>query len=199
MNRSATVLGLLAAGTACLLAGCALSARTDYDPRVSMAGCHSYAFADRSLQQPVAAFGNPLNDKRMREAIAGNLAARGIAPVAEGGAADCIVSYAIGSRLAADPADPRLQWGLGWGGWGRHGWGGSLAWGGPYDYREGRVTVDLYDAHSHEALWHAYVDEDVTGLTGADAEKRIREAVNVIFQKFPTAAPAPPATSASRS
>jgi len=48
-------------------------------------------------------------------------------------------------------------------------------------------------------LWHAFVDEDVTGLTGADAEKRIREAVNVIFQKFPTAAPTPPAAGASRS
>jgi hypothetical protein len=50
--------------------------------------------------------------------------------------------------------------------------------------------VNLYNAHTHEALWHAYVDVDVTRLTGAEAEKRINESVNAIFAKYPGAAPA---------
>lgn len=200
MGKFSRFLGVLAAGALIALTGCALSARTDYNPKVSMASCHSYGFADRELQQPAAVFGNPLNEKRMRDAIAESLAARGLVPAADGAAPDCIVSYAIGSRLAADPEDPRFAWGMGWGGWGgRRGWGGSLAWGGSYDYREGRVTVDLYDARSHEALWHAYVEVDVTGLTGADAEQRIRAAVNAIFEKFPRAVTAPPAAGASKS
>lgn len=172
-----------------LLAGCALQARTDSDPKASVASCHNYAFADATESRPEAAtaFGNPLNEKRLRDAIASGLSAHGLPAAADGASADCVVGYAIGSRLAPDPASPRFSWGLGmgWGGWSHRGLGGSLAWEAPYDYREGRVTVNLYDAHSHLALWHAYVDADVTGLTGADAEQRIKAVVDAIFKKFP--------------
>jgi hypothetical protein len=173
-----------------LLGGCALEARTDSDPRASLASCHNYAFADSMESRPEAAtaFGNPLNEKRLRDAIAGGLTSHGLPAAADAASADCVVGYAIGSRLAPDPASPRFSWGLGmgWGGWGRRGFG-SLAWEAPYDYRQGRVTVNLYDAHSHAALWHAYVDADVTGLTGADAEQRIKAVVDAIFKKYPGA------------
>jgi hypothetical protein len=188
MTIRRSIPGLAAAAAAMLLqAGCALEARTDSDPGASLSVCHSYAFAEAAESRPegATAFGNPLNEKRLRDAIASGLAAHGIPAAAEGAAADCVVGYAIGSRLAPDPAAPRFSWGLGWGGWGHHGMGGSLAWQVPYDYREGRVTVNLYDARSHQALWHAYVDADVTGLTGADAEQRIKAVVDAIFKKFP--------------
>lgn len=193
-----SITGLAAAAAMILLAGCALQARTDSDPRASLSVCHNYAFAEAAESRPegATAFGNPLNEKRLRDAIAGGLAAHGIAAAADGAAPECVVGYAIGSRLAPDPAAPRFSWGLGWGGWGYRGLGGSLAWQVPYDYREGRVTVNLYDARSHQALWHAYVDADVTGLTGADAEQRIKAVVDAIFKKFPgnaVAAPPPPA------
>ena len=181
-----------------LLAGCALQARTDSASGASVASCRSYAFADSMESRPEAAtaFGNPLNEKRLRDAIASGLNSHGLSAAADNASADCVVGYAIGSRLAPDPASPRFSWGLGmgWGGWGRRGVGGSLAWEAPYDYREGRVTVNLYDAHTHAALWHAYVDVDVTGLTGADAEQRIRAVVDAIFKKYPgsiVAAPGP--------
>ena len=194
MAMRSNIQTLVAAGALIGLAGCALQARTDSDPRLSVATCHTYAFADPQVSRPEAAtaFGNPLNEKRLREAIAMNLSGHGLVAAADGTAADCAVGYAIGSRLAPDPATPRFGWGLGWG---HRGLGGSLAWEAPYDYREGRVTVDLYDARSHQALWHAYVDADVTGLTGADAEQRIKAVVDAIFKKFPgggmAAAPAP--------
>jgi hypothetical protein len=180
--------GVAVAAALGLLSGCALQARTDSDPRASVASCHSYAFADSLESRPEAAtaFGNPLNEKRLRDAIAGGFAAHGMPAAADAASADCVVGYAIGSRLAPDPASPRFSWGLGmgWGGWGRRGFG-SLAWEAPYDYREGRVTINLYDAHSHTALWHAYVDADVTGLTGTDAEQRIKAVVDAIFKKYP--------------
>ena len=181
--------GLAVALCVGLLGGCALQARTDSDPRASLTSCHSYAFADSMESRPEAAtaFGNPLNEKRLRDAIASGLTSHGLPAAADAASADCVVGYAIGSRLAPDPASPRFSWGLGmgWGGWGRRGFG-SLAWEAPYDYREGRVTVNLYDAHSHAALWHAYVDADVTSLTGADAEQRIKAVVDAIFKKYPS-------------
>ena len=194
MSMQLRFLGLVMTGAVLGLAGCALKARTDSDPRVSVASCHNYSFADAGAARPEAAsaFGNPLNDKRLREAIAAGMSAHGMTAAADFASADCLVGYAIGSRLAPDPATPRFAWGLGWGGWGRHGMGGSLAWESPYDYREGRVTVDLFDARSHQALWHAYVDADVTGLTGADAEQRIKAVVTAIFEKFPSGVAAIP-------
>ena len=199
MTKLKTAFSILATGSLIGLAGCALHARTDSDPRASVAACHSFSFAEVGMGRPdaTAAFGNPLNEKRLREAIAANLSARGLQVAASGTAGDCTVGYAIGSRLAPDPSEPRVSWGLGWGGWGRHGVGGSLAWSAPYDYREGRVTVDLFDTHSREALWHAYVDEDVTRLTGADAEQRIKAVVAAIFEKFPAAVTGAPAATKS--
>ena len=183
-------LGILAAAAVLTLSGCALQARSDVDARASVGMCHSYSFGDAEQKHPdsAPAFANPLNEKRLREAIQGNLAAHGLQPAAEA-AADCAVGYAIGSRLALDDSYSRAGWGWGWGmgwGWGHRGSFGSLAWeSGPHDYREGRVSVNLFNAHTHEALWHAYVDVDVTRLTGAEAEKRINAAVTAIFAKFP--------------
>lgn len=201
MSIRSSIPGLATAAALLLLAGCALEAQTDSDPRVSLTACHNYAFADSQDSRPEAAsaFGNPLNEKRLRDAIVSSLAARGMPVAADGATADCVVGYAIGSRLAPDPAAPRFSWGLGmgWGGWGRHGLGGSVAWEAPYDYREGRVTVNLYDVRSHQPLWHAYVDADVTGLRGADAEQRIKAVVAAIFAKFPATVPAAAAAAAA--
>ena len=174
------------------LAGCALQAQTDRDARYSVASCHSYAFSDQrpGAAPPSAAFDNPVNAQRLREAIAGSLAARNLTPAAEGTSADCLVSYALGSRLAADNFGSTYEWGYAVPppGYARYyGYYGGAGWGSPYTYREGRVTVDLYDARSHQALWHAYVDTDVTELKGAEADQRIKAAVAAIFDKFPIA------------
>jgi len=132
----------------------------------------------------------PISAIRLREAIAGSLAARNLTPAAEGTSADCLVSYALGSRLAADNFGSTYEWGYAVPppGYARYyGYYGGAGWGSPYTYREGRVTVDLYDARSHQALWHAYVDTDVTELKGAEADQRIKAAVAAIFDKFPIA------------
>jgi hypothetical protein len=192
------IISALAAVASLGMGGCALQAQTDHDAKLAGATCHSYSFSDQQAgaAPAAAAFDNPLNAKRLRDAIAANLAAHKLPAAAEGASADCLVSYAIGSRLAADSFGPYYGYGYGYG-WGYGmpaplGWGpyGGAAWGAPYAYRQGRVTVDLYDARSHQALWHAYVDTDVTDLTGAEADARIRAAVAAIFEKFPPLAAA---------
>ena len=57
---------------------------------------------------------------------------------------------------------------------------------GPYVYREGMIGIDLFDGRTHEALWHASVDQNLYGATGADAERRIDAAVTALFAHFPT-------------
>jgi hypothetical protein len=196
LNRilQTSALGFAAVG----LGACTtLPVTTDVNPNASVGSCHTYTFAQEHVanggQQP-GAFANPLNSDRLRAAIAANLGARGIEPVAARQPADCVVGYAIGSRIVADD----YGWGVGygWGGWGPRGFGYG-AWGGygpgwsPV-YNEGRITVDLFDAKTHTAIWHASVNQSVGDLTGPAAELKINQATSAIFTKFPGLA-VPPA------
>jgi len=161
-----------------------LRVTSDVAVGASAAQCHSYAwvgsFHTNGNGRTVA---NPLNESRLRAAIAANLATKGVQPA--GGEADCLVGYGIGVQTVLAGGYPYgypYGWGWGW----RGGYFGAWGWDGPYAYREGIVAVDLYDAKSRQPLWHASVDQNVAGLTGAAADNKIRSAVAAIFTKYPT-------------
>ena len=190
---------LVRAGAIMLLVGSlgactTLRVRSDYDAAADISACRSYDWAPASIAAPGPraernrAFNNPLNDVRLRNAIAKRLTAHGMQPVAAGGTADCLVGYAIGVRDTLVDTGPRVRFGIGTGwGWGRRGFGGgSLFWDDDiYTYRERRISVDIYKASSRDPIWHADVEVDVTRLTGADAEQRIDAAVTAMFARYP--------------
>jgi hypothetical protein len=176
-----------AAGLAALGGCTTLPVTVDANPNASVASCHSYVFASEHAAAPGqtgGAYGNPLNGDRLRAAIAANLAARGIQQAADHQAADCVVGYAIGTRVVADEF---AGWGYGGFGW-RRGYYGGFGYGYPAVRNEGRIAIDLFDAHSRTAIWHASVNQNVTELTGPNAELKINEATGAIFAKFPVAA-----------
>lgn len=192
------LLPLLGAAAALGLAACmGLPVRTDSNPNLSVTSCHTYAFAHEHVanaDQP-AAYANPLNADRLRAAIASNLAARGIQP-ADRAAAECVVGYAMGSRQVLN--DYYGGFGPGWGyGWGWGGYGG-WGWDGPMVQDETRIAVDVFDAKSHAAMWHASVTQSVSELTGPNAVATINRATEAIFAKFPGGAPPPPPASGGR-
>jgi Domain of unknown function (DUF4136) len=184
---------LLIAAGACFLTACAtLTVRSDVNSGLYRRGqCHTFAWAGsfgqvRNGQRNTIA--NPVNESRLRSAIASHLQALGVQPAAPN-VADCLVGYGIGSRVVVEDYGP--YWGPGfgggyYGGWGPY-WGGWGAWGAPYPYvyREGVIGVDLYDGRTHEALWHAQVNQSLQGATGTDAEQKINVAVSAIFSKYP--------------
>jgi hypothetical protein len=164
----------------CTLAACtSLRVKSDVNSAlISTVHCHTFAWAgsfhgDSPLRSTIA---NPLNEGRLRAAIAARLASTGVQPATT--EADCLVGYGIGAHTVVEGVYPYAYPYYGWG-WG-YGWDG-----GPYVYHEGIVAVDLYDAKSHRPLWHASVDQNLTGLSGAEAEKKINAAVMAIFTKFP--------------
>jgi len=167
------------------LTGCALQVRSDVNRTAFHSGqCKTYTWAgafrpDNPMHTTVA---NPVNESRLRAAIAAHMQTLGVQLAT--GNADCLVGYGIGSTIAIDWA-PYPAWGYGWGWRGPYGpyWGGY--WGAPYPYRQGMIGIDLYDAKTREALWHASVDQDLYRATGADAEKKIDAAVDALFTKFP--------------
>lgn len=176
---------------ALLAAGCTtFRVQTDYDRKISVAGWHSYAWMQ---QEPVTApegptaFGNPINQRRVREAIETEFAAKGLTRVDDVAAADGVVRWAIGTRDRPYGPDPRwsVGWGMGWG-WHHHGFGTALMYDStPYYVTEARLAVDLFDAKTHEAVWHGTVSLDASKLSGDAAAEQIRKAVHRLMQYYP--------------
>ena len=164
--------------------GCTdLRVTSDVNPVLGVTHCHTYAWAgafhaNAGVAQNV---GNPLNESRLRGAIAANLQSKGVQPATA--EADCLVGYGIGVQTVVEGGYP-YDWGWGWGG--RRGFYGGWGWDYPYIYHEGVVAVDLYDARSKQPLWHASVDQNVAGLTGDAADSKIKTAVAAIFTKYPS-------------
>jgi len=175
---------LAAAAAASALGACAtLTVHSDVNTAlIDSVRCNSFAFAgefkgNSPLRGTVA---NPVNEARLRDAIAARLQAAGAQLVTSN--AQCLVGYGIGVHRVIDGVYP-AGWGWGWPGYGPWGWYG--AWGEPYVYHEGVVAVDLYDAKSRQAIWHASVNQNLFELSGPEAEKRIHTAVDALFSRFP--------------
>jgi Domain of unknown function (DUF4136) len=168
----------VAAAAGALTACTTLSVRSDVNTAlIGQVHCASFAWAgsfhgNSPLRNTIA---SPLNESRLRTAIAAHLKGGPIQPGP--GNADCLIGYGIGATTVVDDLWPDYGWGYPdyWG------WG----WPGPYAYREGIISVDLYDAKSRQPLWHASVDQSLYGLSGVEAEKRIDAAVAAIFTKYP--------------
>src|SRR5215471_5487208 len=156
--------------SALILSACAPYVRSDVNTAaISHVHCGTFAWAGefRSNSPLRSTIANPVNESRLRTAIASHLGGV-IQPVP--GNADCLVGYGIGGYTVVSGGYP---YGYGWG-WGYpYGWG----WPGPYVYPEGVIAVDLYDARTGQPLWHASTEQSLSGATGAEAEKRIDAAV----------------------
>ncbi len=204
MSSKLLISGLCAVAVLLGLEACSgLAVKTDVNPNMSVANCHTYAFADEHMANAdhQSAFGNPLNGQRLREAIEANMAAKGIQKVDDRKSAECVVGYAMGTRQVFEDYYGGWAWGGGWG-WGgygpRWGWGGGI-YDAPYVQDETRVSVDLFDAKSRVPIWHASVSQSVSELSGPHAVERINAAAAAIFTKFPAAVgvPATPGHSAT--
>jgi hypothetical protein len=164
---------------------------TDSNAAANPSACKSFAWLDpdvAALRSTNTAFDNPINNQRLRTAVAQRLSAHGVQTVASGGTPDCLVAHAIGARTTGSAhTGPRWSFGVGtgWGGYRSGTMGSVMVNTTDYDLREGRVSVDIFRAANREPLWHAEADVDVTELRGANAEKRIDEVVTAIFAKYP--------------
>ena len=160
------------------LMGCAPYVRSDVNTAlIGQVHCGSFAWAGefRSNSPLRSTIANPLNESRLRTAIASHLGGT----VQPGpGNADCLVGYGIGGYTVVSGGYP-YPYGWGWGY--PYGWG----WPGPYAYPEGVIAVDLYDARTGQPLWHASTEQSLFGVTGPEAQKRIDAAVAAIFTKYP--------------
>jgi hypothetical protein len=170
------------------LAACSsLKVTSDVNKSAGTMRCQSFEWAGSfhggsdSLRSTIA---NPVNESRLRTAIQANLITVGAQLATQN--PDCLVGYGIGARNVVEGGYPYGYGGFGGGIGFRHGWyGGAWGWDYPYVYQEGVIGVDIYDGKTKQALWHASVNQNLAGVTGDKAEKKIRAAVAAIFTKYP--------------
>jgi len=185
-----TLRNVLIAGTALAVtaaaAGCAtVQVGSDYDRSATFASYHSFAMMHREHHGTYANT-NPLVVQRAEDAIRQELVSRGYTEVADPAAADFVVDYTIGSRERTDVntyPDPYVGWG-----WGRRDWWGYPYWGNDVDvrqYREGTLSIDMFDARSHRPVWHGWAKKQLTRSDIASSQEPIRHAVDAVLKDFP--------------
>ena len=138
---------------------------------------------------------NPLIDEQIRSNIEGQLAAKGLRHVEEGG--DLSVLYFVGSDLNVHVASSRWSTTGDWAGQMRSGISvRSQTW----DVQDGTLVVCLSDRSDKELLWRGtastMLDKKSRGNRSAleamqeeaqKAEKKVRKAVEKMFKQYPTA------------
>lgn len=135
--------------------------RTDFDPVADFSDFQSYAWI---YQAPPRGM-DPQLYERIRSSIDRELNARGHKQ-RQGG--DTAIAFTIGPRDKVDVADLGpygASYGLGW----RQGFRWSPGPG--YDERqftEGTLVIDLYNAHTKQAVWHGKAP-----LDAADVDKTV--------------------------
>jgi hypothetical protein len=183
---------VLAAVAAVASGGCAtIQVGSDYDRSASanFANYHSFTLMKREHHaHGTDAATNPLVVQRAEDAIKAELERKGYRLVTDPAAADFAVDFTIGSQERTDVnsyPDPYV--GPGWG-WGRAGWWGGPYWGENLDvrqYREGTLSIDIFDARTHRPVWHGWAKKELSRCDIQNSDEPIRRAVASVLAKFP--------------
>ena len=171
-------------GAALLLYACAtpLQVGSDHDPSANFANYHSFTLMQRERKD----VSNPLVVSRAEEDIQQGLQHKGYTQASDPSQADFTVDFTIGSRERTDvhsyPSAYVGPWFYG-GPW----WGGPY-WGSDVDvrqYREGTLSIDIFDAHTHRPVWHGWAQKELSRKDMEQPAEPIRNAVDSVLAKFP--------------
>lgn len=164
--------------------GCSsISVKQDFDTQADFVVYRTYAW----IQQPTTAIGsakaaqqmNTLLDKRIKDAVNTQLAAKGMTLVAEN--PDALVIYHTGIDNKIEVQDygytyPRY----GYGGW----YGGGQV--DVYEYNEGTLIVDLIDAKSDQLVWRGTATKVIDETASAqEREANLNEVIGKLFAQYP--------------
>jgi Domain of unknown function (DUF4136) len=183
----AVTAAMLVAAAAALAACTTLQVGSDYDKSAGFSSYHTFTLMHREHHNRQGA-ANPLTVQRAEDDIKAQLTAKGYQLASDPAAADFTVDFTIGSRERTDVNSyPPPYVGWGWG-WGRPGWWGDPYWGANVDvrqYREGTLSIDIFDAHSHRPVWHGWAKKELSQRDIESSEEPIRRAVEAVLAKFP--------------
>jgi hypothetical protein len=175
-----------AASALLLLAACAsMRVGSDQHPQADFSGYRTFAW----MNEATAGTGSQaqlgaLTIRRIREAVEGELSAKGYRLSAGGNAADFLVAFTVATRertesrarpLPVQEQGPSRQW--------------SWLDVDVLSYQEGTLSIDIFDGASTQPVWHGWATKTVTDADEADPGPVIQRAVSQILEKFPTSGP----------
>jgi len=167
-----------------MLADCAsLKVGSDFDANANFSGYHSFSWMPREHHGT----SNPLVVQRAHDAIEAELKRKGFSYSENAAAADFVVDFTIGSHDRVDidsyPAPYAGPWI-----WSYPGWWGHRYWGDEVDvrqYREGTLSIDVFDTRSHKAVWHGWATKELSRADIERSQHPIQAAVATVLEKFP--------------
>jgi Domain of unknown function (DUF4136) len=160
-----------------------LQVGSDFDRSANFSAYHTFSW----MQRDRYGSRNPLVVQRAQDAIQAELVHKGFNYVSDSTAADFIVDFTIGARERVDVQTYPAPYG-GWWYAGYPGWWGTPYWGTELDvrqYREGTLSIDVFDAHSHRPVWHGWANKELTQADMEHSEAPIHAAVGAVLSKFP--------------
>lgn len=180
---------LLRVGLAAILAigaatGCSgIRVSHDYDPGADFSAYRSWYWLPRPGPSGDPRLDSDLLDARVRSAVEEVLAAKGYrkAPTGEG---DFGVGWhgAIEGKLDVQTIDRYYGYGPRWG----YGYGGVVTDTYVRQYDQGTLILDVVDARQRKLVWRGSAQAEVQERADPEArQRRIREAVEKVFARFP--------------
>ena len=162
MKRKVLLAALLCVGLAA--AGVA-GVKTDFDHSVSFSKYHTFAWKSGPRD---GMSDNSLVQDRVQGAVNREMQQKGFR--LDNRNPDIVLSYQFSGAERQDFYPGR---------WHRWGWWGDE----PYYYTEGKLTLDMTDAHTNRLVWRAYSTN--TGDDLADVQKKADKLAMDALKKFP--------------
>lgn len=155
----------------------------NYDRSANFADYHTFTWLPRSEY----GVRNPLVIERTREAIQTRLEQKGYTYTSQPDTADFAVDFTVGARQRTNVYVYPAPYGGPWYWYGPRWWGYPY-WGTGVDvhrYREGVLSVDVFDARTHRPVWHGWAKKSLTRADMEESGPTIRKAVDAVLADFP--------------
>ena len=172
------------------MASCATSANvgvsSDFDHAVNFRNYHTWAWYPKQANDteggPAQGY-ESFTDQRIRDAVAKDLAGKGLMPAT--GEPDVYVAYSVRVENKQQTSSPYYggygypYYGYGYGGFGGYPYGGGRG----YTYKAGTVVIDIVDARRKELAWRGTGQAQLDQNSISEAETyRI---VNSVLSNYP--------------
>ncbi|WP_373187734.1 DUF4136 domain-containing protein [Halopseudomonas sp.] len=185
-----TMRNALLVGCALLLAACQTTqVERDYDTSRDFTHYRTWAWAEPAITytpQDDPRVGSDLTSQRIREAVRGELEARGLRQAGDTGSADLLFQVDVISEKEQDQVT--TTWGGSFGYWG-WGWGGGPAYAQSrsVEYQMLTLQIDMRDVEDGQLVWRGSDERQLWDASRAPAEReqQIRDMVSRILSAYP--------------
>src|SRR5882724_8573094 len=171
MNVQRTIFASVGVALLFATASFAQQVKTDYDRSADFSQYKTYSWEKVQTQDPLLV-------DRIKEAVNGDLAAKGLTPVASNGDIAIVAIEMTKNQHTLNTF--------------YNGFGGGWRWGGGFgnatttvdDYKVGTLVVDMFDANSKKLVWRGSSSDTLSDKS----EKNIKDldkGVEMMFDHFP--------------